>query len=108
MKTPQQRWNDTKRNGYNKNLKIAMDGLLANVKKGSDVWSWTMTLAELLNQTEMCPKCNGDGGHAKHMNCYHSSHDRYVRGCGEILMCKRCTGLGRIPKKDGEYASDGN
>lgn len=59
---------------------------------------WAMELAGVLNQTDPCSRCGGQGIHAKHLNCNHDCHDAYCNGCNELVGCRKCGATGRIMK----------
>jgi len=65
---------------------------------GKEARGWVIDLAAVLNRTEPCKRCNGAGWHEKHRGCTHPVSIRYERGCGDVTVCGKCKGGGRIMK----------
>lgn len=70
--------------------------LIASLRPQTESYAWAIQLAEVLNQTDPCPKCEGRGTHNRHLRCAHA--DSYVWGCYEQVPCGQCHMCGRVPK----------
>lgn len=77
-----------------------MHQILAHTK--GEAHDWAIDLARLLNQTESCRNCEGEGWVRKHKNCNHNPHDMYCLGCDDHRDCKKCGGTGRALKAIGK------
>lgn len=69
-------------------------------RRYADALDWAREVADLVNLTDICPRCNGRGEHAKHLHCCHNSHDAYCLGCNDMRACGKCHTVGRVLRKD--------
>lgn len=72
--------------------------LIQMLNPRSEEYATAIMLAKELNQTVKCDRCGGRGTHPRHENCGHGTHDAYVRGCSEQVMCRKCRGDTVVPK----------
>lgn len=72
--------------------------LIQMLNPRSEEYATAIMLAKELNQTVKCDRCGGRGTHSRHENCGHGTHDAYVRGCNEQVMCRKCRGDTVVPK----------
>lgn len=77
-------------------LHTLMQNLFSTLKPGSQAWQWAMALAEILNQTIPCDRCDGTGTVLRHQNCNHTSEYAALWGCNNRIECRKCHGSTRL------------